>query len=151
MELGSNEAMPIFLCEPLQTPMVIPVFVDRADLARAWLASGRSRDSFDEKQHLTVMDLRMLVHQMSEEDRAEWFVIGTIRRPCDFALSSWAFFSDLVSDGIEWALLEIDPQTSHPEHEQSVELIQEMIPGKEFPEITNMLQLIMCRHCSGAS
>ena len=31
MELGSNEAMPIFLCEPLQTPMVIPVFVDRRE------------------------------------------------------------------------------------------------------------------------
>ena len=51
--------MPVFLCEALQTPMLVPVFVDRTDLARAWLASGRTRESFKEEENLTTMDLRM--------------------------------------------------------------------------------------------
>jgi hypothetical protein len=59
MEGGTSEAMPVFLCQQLQTPMMIPVFVDRTDLARAWLASGRTRESFSEADNLTVMDLRM--------------------------------------------------------------------------------------------
>ena len=59
MESGTKEEMPVFLCQELQTPMMIPVFVDRTDLARAWLASGRVREDFKEEQHLTVMDLRM--------------------------------------------------------------------------------------------
>ena len=71
-----NVDCPVFLCEVLQKPLVVRVFLDRIDLARAWIESGRPREEFS-PSHLTVMDLRMLVEQM-QTDVAAWSVLRFI-------------------------------------------------------------------------
>ena len=94
---------------PLQTPMVIPVFVDRADLARAWLASGRSRDSFDEKQHLTVMDLRILVkHEVPPWVQTLDMENKTMANEVGFA--AWQETPWIEVKGVLWSAQEFDKE-----------------------------------------
>lgn len=77
MTLGLPVEMPVFLCPPLQNQLAAPVFLDRVDLAGAWIQSGRTKESFDEKEHLIVMDLRVLVEQM-KTDATHWSLIRFI-------------------------------------------------------------------------
>lgn len=111
MEANAKEAMPVFLCEALQTPMLVPVFVDRTDLARAWLASGRTRESFKEEENLTTMDLRMLVHQMTETDHPAWSIVRFVPsgRAAAVVRSANEKLAKAIEDGDEPPLLTDGP------------------------------------------
>jgi hypothetical protein len=74
-ELEGRVEMPIYLCEALQTPQVVPVFFDRIDLAMAWVQSGRTKESFNPTKDLTVMDLRQLVTHMQKEASFPWSLV----------------------------------------------------------------------------
>jgi hypothetical protein len=54
--------LPIFLCEELQSPNILPVFLSPQDLAATWEKSGRTKEELPEG--ITMMDLRMLVAQV---------------------------------------------------------------------------------------
>ena len=68
LDTGSWQ-LPVFCCDELQSPTVLPVFLNRADLVRAWEASGRKRE--DVPEALSVIDLKVLVHQM-QTDTFAW-------------------------------------------------------------------------------
>ena len=51
---------------------MLPVFLSRADLVKAWVVSGRRRE--DVPDNLTVMDLRVLVRQM-QTDQFAWSTV----------------------------------------------------------------------------
>jgi len=75
IERGMSEEMPVYLCAKLQTPVKVPVFLDRVDLASEWVRSGRTKEEFKPDVDLTVMDLRMLVHQMETTDVFAWSAV----------------------------------------------------------------------------
>mmetsp|Transcript_45643 Transcript_45643/g.126684 ORF Transcript_45643/g.126684 Transcript_45643/m.126684 type:complete len:170 (+) Transcript_45643:129-638(+) len=64
--------LPIFLCEELQSPNILPVFLSPQDLAATWEKSGRTKEELPEG--ITMMDLRMLVAQMQTEDNP-WRIV----------------------------------------------------------------------------
>ena len=61
--------MPIFSCDDLQSPRMLPLFLSRADLAATWVAAGRTRETVPEA--VTMIDLRCLVAQM-QTDGFDW-------------------------------------------------------------------------------
>jgi hypothetical protein len=70
--------LPVFCCDELSSPTVMPVFMSRSDLVAAWVASGRTKESVPE--HLTVLDLRVLVHQM-QTDTFAWSTLEFVGSP----------------------------------------------------------------------
>ena len=56
-------AMPVFLCDQLQTQQALPVFFNRRDLAAAWMKSGRPKEVFT-NENLMVIDLRRFIDDM---------------------------------------------------------------------------------------
>ena len=42
--------------------------------------------------------------QVSAADAASFFVVGTVRRPCDYMVSSWAFESAKSADDRKWGV-----------------------------------------------
>ena len=54
--------LPIFLCERLASPSIMPIFLHPRDLAAVWEKSGRKVE--DLPKDVTVLDIRMLVQQM---------------------------------------------------------------------------------------
>lgn len=71
LEAGTWQ-LPLFCCDELESPNVLPVFLSRADLVETWVASGRKREDLPE--NLTVMDLRILVKQM-QTDSFAWSTV----------------------------------------------------------------------------
>ena len=67
--------MPIFLCDQLQTPMALPIFFDRRDLALAWVASGRKKEDFVEADNLMVVDLRRFIDDLQTDKYALWSTV----------------------------------------------------------------------------
>ncbi|KAL1523201.1 hypothetical protein AB1Y20_018153 [Prymnesium parvum] len=67
--------MPIFSCDALQSPRMLPLFLSRADLGATWVAMGRSVESLPEE--VTVVDIRILVAQM-QTDLFDWKIIRFI-------------------------------------------------------------------------
>ena len=67
MEVGTWQ-LPLFVCDELETPQVLPVFLSRADLMETWVAAGRKPENLP--QNLTVMDLRILAKQMQTDSYA---------------------------------------------------------------------------------
>ncbi|KAL1525129.1 hypothetical protein AB1Y20_020001 [Prymnesium parvum] len=61
--------LPVFLCDELQSPDLLPVFFSRATLVEAWVESGRSKETVP--ANLSVIDLRVLVAQM-QTDAFSW-------------------------------------------------------------------------------
>jgi len=70
--------LPVFVCDELQSPTVMPVFMSRSDLVQAWVASGRERESVPD--NLGVMDLRVLVAQM-QTDVFAWKTVAFVGSP----------------------------------------------------------------------
>ena len=64
--------LPTFCCDELQSPTMSPIFLSRADLVAAWVASGRSRESVPE--NLAVIELHVLVAQM-QTDAFAWSTV----------------------------------------------------------------------------
>lgn len=64
--------LPVFCCDELQSASLLPMFLSRHDLVRAWIAAGHSRE--DVPENLTVMDLRVLVAQM-QTDAFAWEIV----------------------------------------------------------------------------
>lgn len=58
--------LPLFICEKLQSPKIVPVFLNPRDLAKMWERSGRKKE--DLPDDISVMDIRMLVQQMQTDD-----------------------------------------------------------------------------------
>ena len=52
----------MFICEELQSPAILPVFLTPADLAATWEKAGRPKEELPDG--ITMMDLRMLVAQV---------------------------------------------------------------------------------------
>lgn len=71
LEAGTWQ-LPLFCCDELESPNVLPIFLSRADLVETWVASGRKREDLPE--NLTVMDLRILVKQM-QTDSFAWSTV----------------------------------------------------------------------------
>lgn len=82
LELGTW-TLPVFCCDELSSPTVTPVFLNRHDLVQAWVVSGRPRETVPE--HLSIMDLRVLVHQM-QTDAFAWSTIHFVGSPKSVAL-----------------------------------------------------------------
>lgn len=70
--------LPVFCCDELSSPTVMPVFLSRADLVAAWITSGRSRESVP--PNLAVIDLRVLVSQM-QTDAFAWSTVAFVGSP----------------------------------------------------------------------
>ena len=66
---------PIFCCDQLQTQTMMPCFLSRNDLAKTWAAAGRSIASIPDS--VTVVDLRVLVHQM-QTDTFNWDIVSFV-------------------------------------------------------------------------
>ena len=71
----ADVTMPIFLCDQLQTPMALPIFFDRRDLALAWVASGRKKEDFVEADNLMVVDLRRFIDDLQTDKYALWSTV----------------------------------------------------------------------------
>ena len=56
---------PVFLCEKLASPTLMPIFLSPRDLAIVWEKSGRKKE--DLPQDITVLELRLLVQQMQTD------------------------------------------------------------------------------------
>ena len=67
--------IPIFSCDELQSPRMLPLFLSRADLAATWVAAGRPKESIPE--NVTVMELRLLVAQM-QTAAFDWSIVHFI-------------------------------------------------------------------------
>ena len=67
-------------------PLLLPKTRDAQELAEAANPS----------QPLVVVQDDMRSFVLSEADAARYFVIGTVRPPCDYLLSQWSFRSDLL-------------------------------------------------------
>ena len=65
--------LPVFCCDELQSAAVMPMFMSHEDLAHAWVLSGRKREDLPEQ--ITVMDLRLLAHQMQTSDTFAWSTV----------------------------------------------------------------------------
>jgi len=72
---ASGWQFPIFCCDELQGPKMMPMFVSRFDLAQTWEAAGKSKESIPSE--ITVMDLRVLVNQM-QQDVFDWSTVHLI-------------------------------------------------------------------------
>ena len=66
-------SLPVFCCDELQSAAVMPMFMSHEDLAHAWVLSGRKREELPEQ--ITVMDLRLLAHQMQTTDNFAWSTV----------------------------------------------------------------------------
>ena len=66
--------LPVFMCEVLQTPLALPVFFDRRDVAAAWVKSGREPAACT-NQNLMVIDLRKLVTDMQTDTYSLWSTV----------------------------------------------------------------------------
>ena len=71
----STWQFPIFCCDELQGPKMMPMFLNRVDLAVTWEAAGKPKESIPSQ--ITVMDLRVLVHQM-QTDVFDWSIVHFI-------------------------------------------------------------------------
>ena len=58
--------LPLFICDKLQSPKIVPVFLNPRDLAKMWERSGRKKEDLPED--ISVMDIRMLVKQMQTDE-----------------------------------------------------------------------------------
>lgn len=63
--------LPLFICDKLQSPKIVPVFLNPRDLAKMWERSGRKKEDLPED--ISVMDIRMLVKQM-QTDENPWSI-----------------------------------------------------------------------------
>lgn len=61
--------VPVFCCDELQQPEVMPMFLSRKALQETWVVSGRKLSELPAQQ--AVMDLRVLVEQM-QTDKFAW-------------------------------------------------------------------------------
>ena len=75
--------LPVFCCDELSSATVMPVFLQRHDLVQAWVLSGRPKEAVPE--NLSVMDLRVLVHQM-QTDAFAWSTVQFVGSPGAVAL-----------------------------------------------------------------
>ena len=66
---------PVFLCEKLASPSLMPIFLSPRDLARVWEKAGREAEELPKE--VTVLDLRMLVSQM-QTDVNPWSIFHII-------------------------------------------------------------------------
>ena len=87
--------LPIFACDELQSPSAMPMFFSHADVSAAWELSGRLRE--DVPEQLTVMDLRLLVHQMETSDAFPWAVVQFLCSPAAAELAHKARAHALAS------------------------------------------------------
>ena len=74
LEQGTPVEMPVFLCDQLQTQYLLPVFLDRRDLASEWIRSGRTRESFT-NDNVMVVDLRKFVSDMQTDAYDLWATV----------------------------------------------------------------------------
>lgn len=65
--------VPVFSCDALQSPTVMPLFLSRKALAEAWVTSGRKLA--DIPSELAVMDLGLVVHQMMHSETFAWSTV----------------------------------------------------------------------------
>ena len=66
---------PVFMCEELQTPAVLPVFLTREGLATTWKALGKAGPP---PTQLTVTDLRIVADEMQKsfkESGCDWSIV----------------------------------------------------------------------------
>ena len=77
-EAPGGWVLPTFCCDELQSPTIMPVFLSRADLVAAWVASGRSRETVPAQ--LAVIELRVLVAQM-QTDAFAWSTVVFVGSP----------------------------------------------------------------------
>jgi hypothetical protein len=56
--------LPVFICEELQGPKILPVFFNPRDIAATWVAAGRKPDDMPDK--FVMMDVRMLMREMKK-------------------------------------------------------------------------------------
>ena len=76
---------PVFLCEKLASPQIMPVFLSPRDLAMVWEKSGRDKE--DLPKDVTVLDLRMLVSQM-QTDANPWSIFHLVASPDSIELAA---------------------------------------------------------------
>jgi len=65
--------LPVFCTDELQSPTAMPVFLSRKALVEAWVTSGRKIG--DLPANLTMMDVRLLVHQMQTDGVFAWSTV----------------------------------------------------------------------------
>jgi hypothetical protein len=80
-------ALPVFCCDELQSPQIMPMFFSQPELADTWLQTGRSAESLP--QSVAVLDLRVLVAQM-QTDAFRWSLVQFIVGDAALALAQRA-------------------------------------------------------------
>jgi len=110
--------LPVFLCQELQSPTVLPVFLDPDDVASTWRKTGRTEPV---PTRLTCLDLRLVVHEMlkslKEAEGVDWSNVRFVGTEAGWKAVEQGFkqmdaaHDAAVADGSEPPPLEPDPQT----------------------------------------
>jgi hypothetical protein len=58
--------LPVFMCESLQGPNILPVFLNPREIPAVWEKAGRKAEDLPDK--FVMMDIRMLVAEMRKPD-----------------------------------------------------------------------------------
>lgn len=98
-KLPSQWTFPVFICEELQSPTCLPVFLTREGLAATWKAAGKSEPP---PKNITVTDLRILVSEMQKGFKVtgcDWSIVKFLGSE-----SAWdAIKDDLAKEGASGA------------------------------------------------
>jgi len=62
--------LPVFLCEQLTGPSILPVFLHPRDIHSTWTAAGRPEEELPDK--FVMMDIRMLTADMTGKNGMPW-------------------------------------------------------------------------------
>lgn len=65
-----NWLVPIFICEELQGPGFLPVFLDPGEIKTMWTKAGRKEEDLGNK--FVMMDIRMLMKEMKQSNMMPW-------------------------------------------------------------------------------
>lgn len=87
---------PVFLCEKLASPSLMPIFLSPRDLATVWEKSGRDKE--DLPKDITVLELRLLVQQM-QTDANPWSIFHFIASPSAIQLAAEISSGEPMEEG----------------------------------------------------
>lgn len=77
--------LPVYCHDDFQTPQMMPMFFSAEDFSAGWTRSGRSADNMPGQ--LAMMDLRVLVKQMSETDAFDWSIFAFVSSEAAYTLA----------------------------------------------------------------
>ena len=90
--------LPVYCHDDFQTDKIMPFFFSTNDFAAGWTRFGKAADACPD--NLTVMDLRVLVKQMSETDVFPWHIFQFVTSEEGYALAAELIAEQQALDGV---------------------------------------------------